>query len=182
MKRALVLWFTGLSGSGKSTVTGLVRDRLAADGVSLHVLDGDEVRALHQPPLGFSPADIRLNNSLIAARCAELRGSCDVILVPVISPFADARAEARRRLAPGFYEVYCDADVATAARRDVKGLYAKAARGEIPDMIGFSAASPYEAPARPDFVVRSGAGGEAPEASAERLAAFVRERLAEVRA
>ena len=118
MRRALVFWFTGLSGSGKSSVAAAVRDRLCADGAKVLILDGDDVRARIHRHLGFSEADIRENNRLIAGLCDESRADYDVILVPIISPYAESRAAARAALAPGFYEIYCTAGLDIVARRD----------------------------------------------------------------
>ena len=178
MKNAMILWFTGLSGSGKSTVADGLRSGLTGRGLSVLCLDGDEVRRDLHPKLGFSAADIRENNMRIARLCLDRRGDYDVIMVPIIAPFEDSRRKARDLLSPGFYEVYCDADVETVASRDVKGLYAKAKEGHIRDLVGFSPGSVYEPPRNPDFVVRSGKGGEPPEASIQRLLEFVMLRRA----
>lgn len=156
MRRAIIVWFTGLSGSGKSTVAAGVRSRLAAAGWIVHVLDGDAVRTAYTRPLGFSRADVGENNRRIAERCAALRGDADVILVPIIAPYADARAAARALLAPDFLEVYCNAGLACVVARDAKGLYMRAAAGAIPDMIGYSPEHPYEPPSTPDLTLHTG--------------------------
>lgn len=156
MKRAHVYWFTGLSGSGKSTIADAVRQRCEAAGMVVSVLDGDAIRSQAHQHLGFSPEDIMENNRLIAQRCAELRATADVILVPIISPYVSSRAEARALLAPGFFEVYCDADLSCVIQRDVKGLYTRAVRGDIVDMIGYATTRPYESPAAPDIFLRTG--------------------------
>jgi len=176
MRRALVFWFTGLSGSGKTSVAAAVRDRLCADGARVLILDGDDVRARIHRHLGFSEADIRENNRLIAGLCDESRAEYDVILVPIISPYAESRAAARAALAPGFYEIYCTAGLDIVSRRDAKGLYAKARRGEIQNMIGFSPGARYDPPANPDLRIDT-AGGE-PALAIARLLTFVRARLA----
>lgn len=180
MRRAHVCWFTGLSGSGKSTIADGVRQRLEAQGLAVRVLDGDVVRTQLHPHLGFSAEDIQENNRRIALRCVEFRETADVILVPIISPYAASRAEARALLAPGFSEVYCDADLACVARRDVKGLYARAARGEIANMIGYTSESPYEPPDSPDCVLRTGT--DTIFRSVETLEAFMRSARVVVRA
>src|SRR3989338_3709022 len=111
MKRALVFWFTGLSGSGKSTVADGVKPLLEKAGYKTIVLDGDEVRRRHATSLGFSEEDIKKNNSLIVGLCEETRQKYDVILVPIISPYAASRQEAKKRLGDGFYEIYFNADL-----------------------------------------------------------------------
>lgn len=179
MRRALVFWFTGLSGSGKSTVAQGVRDLLAASGYGVCVLDGDVIRERFHRHLGFSAADIRENNRLIAQRCVEIRSEVDTILVPMIAPYAASRAEARALLAPGFSEVYCDADLACVAQRDVKGLYARAGRGELTNMIGYSSESPYEPPDAPDLTLHTGT--DAVSYSIDTLEAFVRHALVAAR-
>lgn len=151
--RPRVAWFTGLSGSGKSTIAELVVARLGDAGWRVTVLDGDAVRARYPDPLGFTPADIRENNRRIAELCVEALPVSDVILVPVISPFRDARAAARARIGAAFLEVYVRAGLATVRRRDPKGLYADADAGRRPPMIGLREDVPYEAPEGAEVVL-----------------------------
>ena len=170
-----VFWFTGLSGAGKSTVCDLVRVRLEERGLRVLVLDGDDVRARLHRHLGFSPPEIEENNRLVAELCRTMRGDADVVLVPVISPFHRSRAGARAILAPDFYEIYFDAGLEVVRRRDVKGLYAKAARNEIADMVGVAPHVPFEPPPAPDL--RLATGRETPAQSADRLLEFIVARL-----
>ena len=148
---AAVFWFTGLSGAGKSTICEIVQRRLAADGLCIVVLDGDDVRQRLHRHLGFSPEDIAENNALIAGLCEKERNRCDLILVPIISPFRASREAARKRLCEGFHEIHFDAPVETVRGRDVKGLYAKADSGEITGMIGIDPGVLYEPPKNPDL-------------------------------
>lgn len=166
-----VAWFTGMSGSGKSTIAEVVVRLLNDRGIPVAVLDGDVVRARYPEPLGFSPADIRENNRRIADLCVEALAERDVVLVPVISPFRDARAAARQRIGSAFLEVYVHAGPATVQARDPKGLYAEAAAGRRPPMIGFSDDVPYEAPESPDVYLDTEA--EPVEALAHRLVTVV---------
>ena len=175
MKRAPVFWFTGLSGAGKTTVAEVVGERLEARGHEVLTLDGDDVRNELHVHLGFSAADITENNTLIVDLCRRHRGEADAVLVPIISPFADSRRRAREALAPGFYEVYLRADLETVRARDVKGLYGKASRGEIADLIGCSPEVPYEPPRSADLIIDTAA--ESPEESASRLLKFALERI-----
>jgi len=155
MKQGLVFWFTGLSGSGKTTVAKAVKPLLEKKGYSVLILDGDDVRSRLHIDLGFTPEDIRTNNSLILQLCETERENYNVLLIPIISPYASSRAEARDRLIDGFYEIYFSADLNTVIERDVKGLYKKARNNEVPNLIGYSPSNIYEPPINPDFVVNS---------------------------
>ena len=116
-----------------------------------------------------------MNNIMIAQICADNRCNHGVILVPIISPYRESREKARQLLGPDFYEIYFSADLKTVMARDVKGLYAKAQKGEIPDMIGLSSESVYEPPLHPDLVINSASENETD--SIERLETFIIERL-----
>lgn len=153
--KATVFWFTGLSGAGKTTVANALAESLIQQGHRVLILDGDYVRQNLHIDLGFSPADIMKNNALIAELCIKYRHEYNVILVPIISPYRQSRQKARDLLSPEFYEVYFSANLETVIARDVKGLYAKASRGEIPNMIGLSPESVYEPPLKPDYIVDS---------------------------
>lgn len=168
--RSVVFWFTGLSGAGKSTLANRLRDALVADGKRILILDGDDVRNRLHRHLGFSPEDIRLNNKLIVDLCVENRTVYDAILVPVISPYLDSRAAARRRLEPGFYEIFVRASLCVLHDRDTKGLYRAAQFNEIDNLIGVSPSSPYDTPQEPDLVIDT--SDELPERSAARLLEF----------
>lgn len=155
-KYGLIFWFTGLSGSGKTTVAEGVKPLLEADGYSILILDGDDIRKRLHKHLGFSKKDIISNNALIAELCKKHRESYDVILVPIIAPFTSSRKKARASLGKGFYEIYFRADIKTVAKRDVKGLYSKAGRNEIRDLIGYSPGTVYQPPQKPDLALDSG--------------------------
>jgi adenylyl-sulfate kinase len=168
---APVFWFTGLSGAGKSTVAAVAQTKLAALSIRATIIDGDDMRDRRERPLGFSRPDILTNNAEIAEACGAARRDADVVFVPIISPYATGREQAHAILDDGFFEVYFSADLATVVERDVKGLYAKAANGEITDMIGFSPTAPFEVPADPDLLLHTATEG--PEQSAETLVRFV---------
>lgn len=140
-----VLWFTGLSGAGKSTIANLVDKRLHALGYHTFILDGDNVRHGLNRDLGFTDAD-RVENIRRVVEVARLMTDAGlIVLVSFISPFRAERQMARERFAPGeFIEVFVDVPLAVAEARDVKGLYAKARAGQIPNFTGID--SPYEAP------------------------------------
>ena len=160
-----VFWFSGLSGAGKTTVAEAVSADLKSRGLTVVIFDGDDVRRNRKTPLGFSRRHVLINNAEIAALCRAGRHRADAILVPIISPYRLGRARARAAIGRGFYEIYFSADQKCVAARDAKGLYAKAARGEIPAMIGFAIDSPYEPPLSPELTLESAT--ETPQDSAE---------------
>ncbi len=153
-QRGCVLWFTGLSGSGKSTVCRAVEERLHRDGHLVQVLDGDNVRHGLCRDLGFADAD-RTENIRRIAEVAAL--SVDVgliVLTAFISPFRADRDQARAVIGPDrFLEVFLDVPLAECEKRDPKGLYAKVRRGEIAEFTGVS--SPYEPPLHPELTLRT---------------------------
>ncbi|HEV2777851.1 MAG TPA: adenylyl-sulfate kinase [Actinophytocola sp.] len=148
--RGCVVWFTGLSGAGKSTIANLVEQELHRDGRHTFILDGDNVRHGLNRDLGFTDAD-RVENVRRVAEVAGLMVQAGlIVLVAFISPFAAERALARSIVADGeFCEVHVDTPLEVAERRDVKGLYAKARRGELPHFTGID--SPYERPESPEL-------------------------------
>lgn len=152
-KRAIVFWFAGLSGSGKTTITQALVEKLSAQGKTVKIFDGDVVRQELNTHLGFTPADIRENNRIIAELCAKNRALYDYIFVPIISPFEDARVAAREKLAPDFYVVYIKASLEEVMKRDVKGLYKKAVAGEIHHFIGLDPQVPFQVPKSPDLIL-----------------------------
>jgi len=149
-----VLWFTGLSGAGKSTVANQVEKRLHAQGVHTFLLDGDNVRHGLNRDLGFTDED-RVENIRRVAEVARLMADAGlVVLVSFISPFRAERQMARERFDAGeFIEVFVDVPLAVAEARDVKGLYRKARAGQIPNFTGID--SPYEAPENPELHLRA---------------------------
>ncbi|HUL18212.1 MAG TPA: sulfate adenylyltransferase subunit CysN [Steroidobacteraceae bacterium] len=144
-QRACVLWLTGLSGAGKSTIANLIEKRLTAQGRHTYLLDGDNVRHGLNKDLGFTAQD-RVENIRRVAEVSRLMVDAGlIVLVSFISPFRSERRMARELFAPGeFLEVFIDTPLAEAERRDVKGLYKKARRGELKNFTGID--SPYEAP------------------------------------
>lgn len=146
--RGAVVWFTGLSGSGKSTLAIALERALSARGILCRILDGDNVRCGINAGLGFSEADRRENIRRVAEVCRLFVDTGVVVLACFVSPTRKLRQMAAEIVGPGdFLEVYVSTPLAECERRDVKGLYAKARRGEIRDFTGISA--PFEEPEAP---------------------------------
>jgi adenylyl-sulfate kinase len=148
--QAAVVWFTGLSGSGKSTIARRLRDLLVERGVRVELLDGDEVRRLYPVASGFDRAsrDAHVGRTGFLASRMERNGA--VVVCALISPYAKARDHVRS-LCRRFIEVYVSTSLAECERRDTKGLYARARRGEIQQMTGID--DPYEPPLAPEITI-----------------------------
>jgi bifunctional enzyme CysN/CysC len=171
-QKPAVLWFTGLSGAGKSTIANLVEKKLLAEGRHTYLLDGDNVRHGLNRDLGFTDAD-RVENIRRVGEVARLMVDAGlIVLVSFISPFRAERDLARCLLEPGeFFEVYVDTPLAEAERRDAKGLYKKARAGQLKNFTGVD--SPYEPPERPEIHIDTTA--LSPEAAAELVVAQLRD-------
>lgn len=150
--RGVMLWFTGLSGSGKSTLAIALEHELARRGLQSRLLDGDNLRTGVNAGLGFSAED-RLENVRRTACVGRLFVDTGIItMAALVSPTNDLREMARTIIGPAdFREIYVATPLAECERRDVKGLYARARRGEVKDFTGISA--PFEAPEHPDLVL-----------------------------
>ncbi|MEJ7605627.1 MAG: adenylyl-sulfate kinase [Bryobacteraceae bacterium] len=152
MHKGFTLWFTGLSGAGKSTVSERVYSRLIAAGAKVELLDGDVVRTNLSAGLGFSKEDRDINIRRIGFVCELLTRNGVIAVVAAISPYRAVRDEVREKIR-AFVEVYVHAPIEVLAERDVKGLYKKALTGEIVTFTGVS--DPYEPPANPEITIDS---------------------------
>jgi bifunctional enzyme CysN/CysC len=172
-QKPAVLWFTGLSGSGKSTIANVLEKKLHAEGRHTYVLDGDNVRHGLNKDLGFTDAD-RVENIRRVAEVARLMADAGlIVIVSFISPFIAERRMARALMAEGeFLEVFVDTPLAVAEQRDVKGLYAKARAGELKHFTGVD--SPYEAPENAEITIQTGVLN--PEQGADRILEALKER------
>jgi adenylylsulfate kinase len=148
------VWFTGLPSAGKSTIAHALAERLRADGARVQVLDGDEIRPHLSAGLGFSREDRNINVSRVGWVARLLASHGVTVLVPVIAPYADARNAVRadhQSAQVPFAEVFVSTSLDVAEQRDVKGLYAKARRGELSGMTGVD--DPYEPPQAAELVL-----------------------------
>jgi len=149
-EQGLTIWMTGLSGAGKSTIAGVLADELRAQGRKVEILDGDIVRENLSKGLGFSKEDRDTNILRIGFVAHLLSRNGVVAITAAISPYRDIRDQ-NRALIGDFVEVYAKCTIEELTRRDVKGLYEKALRGEIQNFTGIS--DPYEEPLNPEVVV-----------------------------
>jgi adenylylsulfate kinase len=170
--RGCVIWFTGLSGSGKTTIAHEVEEKLLEAGVPVEILDGDVVRENLSKGLGFSKEDRDINIRRIAFVAHLLQRNGVFVITAAISPYRAIREEARSMI-KDFVEVFADAPIEVCEQRDVKGLYAKARAGEIKGFTGVD--DPYEPPSNPEVVA------ETAEESVEQSAAKVIDKLIQLK-
>ncbi|MGQ9732037.1 MAG: adenylyl-sulfate kinase [Candidatus Zipacnadales bacterium] len=162
--KGFTIWFTGLSGAGKSTIAEVVLEKLRARDFKVELLDGDVVRTNLSKGLGFSKEDRDINIRRIAFVCHLLTRNNVVAIAAAISPYRAIREEARA-LIGNFVEVYVNTPLEVCEQRDVKGLYAKARAGELKQFTGVD--DPYEAPLNPEVVCFT--TEETPEQSAQKI-------------
>lgn len=173
-QRGITLWFTGLSGSGKSTVAIALEKKLSSEGILCRIIDGDNVRCGLNAGLGFSPQDRKENIRRIAEVCKLFTQTGIVTLATFISPTREIRGMARDIIGEeDFMEVFIATPLEECEKRDVKGLYARARKGEIKEFTGIS--SPFEEPEDPD--VRIDTSCLSLEESVRRIAAAVMPRI-----
>jgi adenylylsulfate kinase len=171
-EKGFTLWFTGLSGSGKTTITNVLVKELRKRDVPLEVLDGDIVRENLSKGLGFSKEDRDTNIRRIAFVANLLSRNGVPVITAAISPYKEIRNEAREMMDDRFVEAYVKASVEVCEQRDVKGLYAKARSGEIKEFTGVS--DPYEPPESPELVLET--ESQSPEESAGQILDYLEER------
>lgn len=170
-QRGVTIWFTGLSGAGKTTIREALEAKLRADGYAVEVLDGDIVRENLTKGLGFSKEDRDENIRRIGFVSHLLTRNGVIVLVSAISPYREIRDEVRARVGD-FVEVFVNAPLAVCEERDVKGLYKKARAGEIKQFTGIS--DPYEPPLNPEIECRTDL--ETLEESVEKVYAGLKDR------
>ena len=172
-QRGATIWLTGLSGSGKSTIAVAAEKVLVERGTAAYVLDGDNVRHGLNKNLGFSPEDRSENIRRIGEVAKLFTDAGLIVFTSFISPYRGDRDQVREKMEEGdFIEAYVSASVETCEGRDVKGLYAKARKGEIPEFTGISA--PYEEPEKPELVLDTNT--QTLEQSVDQLVGYLDER------
>jgi len=152
-QKGMVLWFTGLSGSGKSTIANALDDELNKLGKKTYILDGDNIRMGLNKDLSFSPEDRKENIRRISEVAKLFADSGTIVLTAFISPYILDRQAARDLIGEDFNEVFIDADVEECIKRDPKGLYKKALAGEIKGFTGIDA--PYEKPTNAEIIIKN---------------------------
>ncbi len=172
IKEGIVVWLTGLSGAGKSSIASAAAESLAQLGVRTEVLDGDLLRQSLSKDLGFSKADRDEHVARVGFVATVLSRFGAVVFVALVSPYEEARNTLRRRI-PSFIEVYVNAPLQICEQRDVKGLYRRARSGEVAAFTGVS--DPYEPPTSPDVECRT--GEESLTISVEKVLAAVHARM-----
>ncbi len=151
--KPLLIWFVGLSGSGKSTIASALEERLFADGINTYILDGDNIRYGLNKDLDFSN-ESRVENIRRISEVAKLFVDAGtVVLTAFITPFSEERKKIKSMIGSDYFEVFVSCPLEECEKRDVKGLYAKARRGEIKNFTGID--SPFEEPTSADIVVES---------------------------
>ena len=154
-----ILWLTRMSGSGKSTLAYYIEDFCKKKKLKVCTIDGDDIRDKDVEKLGFGYKDVLKNNLRIAEFCLDLKNKgFNIVLVPVISPYEEIRNKVRSILEPNLHLVYVKADIDSLKKRDTKGLYAAADKGEINDLIGYSEINPYDEPNNAEIVVDTSLG------------------------
>jgi adenylylsulfate kinase len=175
MSKGFVLWFTGLSGAGKTTLSSLLATELRARGLNVEILDGDEVRTNLSKGLGFSKEDRDTNIRRIGYVSRLLARNNVAVIAAAISPYREVRDEVRRAISgngAAFIEVFVKCSIEVLAERDVKGLYKKALAGELQGFTGVS--DPYEEPLHPEVIVET--DQETVAASAAKILQAIEER------
>ena len=155
MSGGKVIWLTGMSGAGKTTIAdaaNLILDRM---GYSVHQLDGDDLRNSYGRKLGYNRTDILHNNQIVVQLADSARQISDLVIITVIGPLNVGRLLARETFAPDYAEVHVSAKLHTLEKRDTKGLYSLATTGEIDDLIGVGDGVEYETPEHPELLIET---------------------------
>lgn len=152
MESANIIWFTGLSGSGKSALASELFTFLIGKKFRVKIIDGDIIREKNIKNK-FTQEEIIINNQRVIELCKNFQKDYDYLLVAVIAPFQKTRAKAREMFSSNYIEIYVKAELKTVIKRDTKGLYKKAKQGKLKNMIGFDTGVPYEEPVNPNIVI-----------------------------
>lgn len=171
MKKTITFWFTGLSGSGKTTIVEKTVQILKKTGKKVKVYDGDAIRAAINKHLTFTPEHIIENNKIIAGLCLKDKNKYDYIFVPLISPFHASRKLAKEIIGDYFFLIYVKTSLKEAMKRDPKGLYKRAISGQIANFIGIDPRVPFQPPRRANLVLNTEI--ESVQNSVKKLISFI---------
>jgi len=152
MLNASIIWFTGISGTGKTTLSKMLYDYLKSKGLKILIIDGDQYRK-DKNRVGFNKQTILQNNREIINLCLLKKYEYNYIIVSVISPYNQIHVESRKHFNKNYFLIFLTSDLNTLIKRDTKGLYNKAMNGELNNLIGFSPNAPYEIPINPNLTV-----------------------------
>jgi adenylyl-sulfate kinase len=171
-----IIWFTGMSGSGKSYYSDCIKEILKKENLKINVIDGDVIRDKYKIPVGFKYDEICNNNKNIAKICKNEYKKYDLTIVSVISPYESIRQEIKKKFKNVLFYIYVYADIESLRKRDTKGLYKKADMGLIDDMIGYSEKSLYEEPENADLKLNTSSNIQ-PKQNIELLSNFIYSKI-----
>ena len=175
-KTSKVIWFTGMSGAGKSYYSECIKNILEKHNLKVSIIDGDVIRNKYKIPVGFNFDEICNNNKNIANKCKEEYKCSDVTIVSVISPYESVRKEIKSLFENDLFYIYVHADIDSLKKRDTKGLYRKADMGLIDNLIGYSKKSVYEKPENADLILDTSSNND-PRLNIELLSSFIRNKI-----
>jgi|TARA_B100000131_G_scaffold319434_1_gene365315 adenylylsulfate kinase-like enzyme len=175
-KTSKIIWFTGMSGAGKSYYSEYIKKILEKENLKVNIIDGDIIRDKYKIPVGFSFDEICNNNKNIANICKEEYKNFDVTIVSVISPYESVRKQIKRLFENDLFYIYVHADIDSLKKRDTKGLYRKADIGLIDNLIGYSKKSIYEKPENADLILNTSSDTN-PRVNIESLSSFIRNKI-----
>ena len=171
-----IIWFTGMSGSGKSYYSDCIKEILKKENLKINVIDGDVIRDKYKIPVGFKYDEICNNNKNIAKICKDEYKKYDLTIVCVISPYESIRQEIKKKFKNVLFYIYVYADIESLRKRDTKGLYKKADMGLIDDIIGYSEKSLYEEPENADLKLNTSSNIQ-PKQNIELLSNFIYSKI-----
>tara|TARA_Y100000816_G_scaffold124654_1_gene87684 strand:- start:2012 stop:2554 length:543 start_codon:yes stop_codon:yes gene_type:complete len=175
-KISKIIWFTGMSGSGKSYYSEYIKKMLEKENLKVNIIDGDVIRNKYKILVGFSFDEICNNNKNIANICKEEYKNFDVTIVSVISPYESVRKEIKSLFENDLFYIYVHADIDSLKKRDTKGLYRKADMGLIDNLIGYSKKSIYEKPENADLILNTSSDTN-PRVNIELLSSFIHNKI-----
>jgi len=179
-KTSKIIWFTGMSGVGKTFYTNYLNKKLCKRKYKINILDGDNIRNKYNAPIGFSYDEIKKNNLFIFNICKNEYRKYDVTIVSVISPYEKIRKLIKDKFKDNIYFIYIKASIKSLKKRDTKNLYSNADKNKITNLIGYSKNSRYEIPIKPDLILNTSCDFD-PKINYKILDDFLKEKIYERR-